>query len=119
MDWCKKSGLSSFYIIQGNFICEFCYRICGYENKGEQIQKKNDILQICECGKLNGVSTHSDYKHNFTAMLELIESKDELIIGIQPNKFMNLLFLGKFSYNSIFFVFEEMFQKLKKVEKDN
>ena len=111
-DWCEKSGLSALYIVEEKCVCEFCYRICGYDGKGKQLEKEKEMLQVCECEKLNGSLTHVDIKHICRSLEELISNKDELIMNISPEKFINLLFIGKSSYESIFFNFEEMIQKL-------
>ena len=114
-DWCEKSGLSALYIVEEKCVCEFCYRICGYDGKGKQLEKEKEMLQVCECEKLNGSLTHVDLKHIYRSLEELIINKDEVIMNISPEKFINLLFLGKSSYESIFFNFEEMIQKLKEL----
>lgn len=118
-DWCEKSGFSALYIVDEKCVCEFCYRICGYDGKGKQLEKEKEMLQVCECEKLNGSITHVDLKHIFRSLEELVSNKDELIMDISPEKFINLLFLGKSSYESIFFNFEEMIQKLRELNENN
>ena len=118
-DWCEKSGLSALYIVDERCVCEFCYRICGYDGKGKQLEKEKEMLQVCECEKLNGNLTHVDFKHIFRSLEELICNKGNLIMDISPEKFFNLLFLGKSSYESIFFNFEEMIQRIKELNKKN
>ena len=118
-DWCEKSGLSALYIVNEKCVCEFCYRICGYDGKGKQLEKEKEMLQVCECEKLNGSLTHVDLKHIYRSLEELISNNDELIMDISPEKFINLLFLGKSSYESIFFNFEEMIQKLNELNSSN
>ena len=118
-DWCEKSGFSALYIVNEKCVCEFCYRICGYDGKGKQLEKEKEMLQVCECEKLNGSITHVDLKHIFRSLEELVSNKDELIMDISPEKFINLLFLGKSSYEAIFFNFEEMIQKLRELNENN
>ena len=118
-DWCEKSGFSALYIVNEKCVCEFCYRICGYDGKGKQLEKEKEMLQVCECEKLNGSITHVDLKHIFRSLEELFSNKDELIMDISPEKFINLLFLGKSSYEAIFFNFEEMIQKLRELNENN
>ena len=118
-DWCEKSKLSALYIVDEKCVCEFCYRICGYDGKGKQLEKEKEMLQVCECEKLNGSLTHVDLKHIFRSLEELISSKDDLIMDISPEKFFNLLFLGKSSYEAIFFNFEEMILRIKELNSNN
>ena len=118
-DWCEKSRLSALYIVDERCVCEFCYRICGYDGKGKQLEKEKEMLQVCECEKLNGSLTHVDLKHIFRSLEELISNKDDLIMEMTPEKFFNLLFLGKSSYEAIFFNFEEMIQKIRELNSDN
>ena len=118
-DWCEKSRLSALYIVDERCVCEFCYRICGYDGKGKQLEKEKELLQVCECEKLNGSLTHVDLKHIFRSLEELISHKDDLIMDISPEKFFNLLFLGKSSYEAIFFNFEEMIQRIKELNANN
>ena len=118
-DWCEKSRLSALYIVDERCVCEFCYRICGYDGKGKQLEKEKEMLQVCECEKLNGSLTHVDLKHIFRTLEELISNKDDLIMDIVPEKFFNLLFLGKSSYEAIFLNFEEMIQRIRELNSDN
>ena len=39
-DWCEKSRQSALYIVDDRCVCEFCYRICGYDVKGKQLEKE-------------------------------------------------------------------------------
>ena len=117
-DWCEKSLLSTLYIINDKCICEFCYRMCGYEGKGRPLEKEREMLQVCECENLNGSTTHVDLKKIYHKLEEIIDN-DNLILGIDPIKFINLLFLGKSSYESIFQNFEEMIQKLNLLNDNN
>jgi len=118
-DWCEKSRLSALYIVDEKCVCEFCYRICGYDGKGKQLEKEKEMLQVCECEKLNGSITHIDLKHIFRTLEELISNRDDLIMDISPEKFFNLLFLGKSSYEAIFFNFEEMILRIKELSSIN
>ena len=118
-DWCEKSRLSTLYIVNEKCVCEFCYKICGYDDKGKELEKEKEMLQVCECEKLNGKLTHADLKHIFRILEELISNKDDLIMEITPEKFFNLLFLGKSSYESIFVNFEEMIQRIKELGPNN
>ena len=118
-DWCEKSRLSALYIVDERCVCEFCYRICGYDGKGKQLEKEKEMLQVCECEKLNGSLTHVDLKHIFRSLEELISNKDDLIMELTPEKFFNLLFLGKSSYEAIFFNFEEMIQRIRELNNKN
>ena len=118
-DWCEKSRQSALYIVDDRCVCEFCYRICGYDGKGKQLEKEKEMLQVCECEKLNGSITHVDLKHIFRSLEELISNKDDLIMDISPDKFFNLLFLGKSSYEAIFFNFEEMIQRIRDLNSKN
>ena len=118
-DWCEKSRLSTLYIVDGKCVCEFCYKICGYNNKGRELEKEKEMLQVCECEKLNGKLTHADLKHIFRILEELISNKDDLIMDINPERFFNLLFLGKSSYESIFTNFEEMIIRINELNDTN
>ena len=118
-DWCEKSRLLTLYIVDEKCVCEFCYRICGYGDKGRELEKEKEMLQVCECEKLNGNMTHVDLKHIFRSLEELITNKDDLIMDISPQKFFNLLFLGKASYDNIFINFEEMIQRIKELNPKN
>ena len=118
-DWCEKSRLSTLYIVDEKCVCEFCYKICGYDNKGRELEKEKEMLQVCECEKLNGKLTHTDLKHIFRLLEELISNKDDLIMEISSERFFNLLFLGKSSYESIFVNFEEMIIKIKDLNPKN
>ena len=117
-DWCEKSLLSTLYIVNDKCICEFCYRMCGYEGKGRPLEKEKEMLQVCECENLNGSTTHVDLKKIYRKLEEIID-KQNLILGIDPIKFINLLFLGKSSYESIFQNFEEIVQNLNSVNDKN
>ena len=117
-DWCEKSSLSTLYIVDEKCICEFCYQMCGYEGKGRPLEKEREMLQVCECENLNGSITHIDLKKIYHKLEEIID-KDHLILGIEPIKFINLLFLGKSSYESIFQNFEEMIQSLNSLNDSN
>ena len=114
-DWCEKSRLSTLYIVDEKCVCEFCYKICGYGNRGRELEKEKEMLQVCECEKLNGKLTHADLKHIFRTLEELISNKDDLIMDIKPERFFNLLFLGKSSYEAIFINFEEMIIRIKEL----
>ena len=118
-DWCEKSRLSTLYIVDEKCVCEFCYKICGYGNKGRELEKEKEMLQVCECEKLNGKLTHADLKHIFRILEELISNKDDLIMDISPERFFNLLFLGKSSYESIFVNFEEMILRFQELNPSN
>jgi len=118
-DWCEKSRLSTLYVIDGKCVCEFCYRICGYEGKGKPLEKEKEMLQVCECEELNGAITHTDLKKLYKKFEDLLMSKSNLIFGLNPIQFFNLLFLGKSSYDSIFLNFEEMIQSFYKLNSDN
>ena len=117
-DWCEKSLLSTLYIVDDRCICEFCYRMCGYEGRGRPLEKEREMLQVCECESLNGSITHIDLKKIYRKLEEIID-KEYLILGINPIKFLNLLFLGKASYESIFQNFEEMIQNLNSLNDKN
>ena len=117
-DWCEKSLLSTLYIVDDRCICEFCYRMCGYEGRGRPLEKEREMLQVCECESLNGSITHIDLKKIYRKLEEIID-KEYLILGIDPIKFLNLLFLGKASYESIFQNFEEMIQNLNSLNDKN
>ena len=118
-DWCEKSRLSTLYIVDEKCVCEFCYKICGYGDRGRELEKEKEMLQVCECEKLNGKLTHADLKHIFRILEELVSSKDDLIMDITPQRFFNLLFLGKSSYESIFVNFEEMIIRIKELNPGN
>ena len=117
-DWCEKSLLSTLYIVNDKCICEFCYRMCGYEGKGRPLEKEREMLQVCECEYLNGKITHVELKKIYHKLEEIID-KENLILGIEPIKFINLLFLGKSSYETIFQNFEEMIQNLNSLNANN
>ena len=118
-DWCEKSRLSTLYIVDEKCVCEFCYKICGYGDRGRELEKEKEMLQVCECEKLNGKLTHADLKHIFRTLEELISKKDDLIMDITPERFFNLLFLGKSSYEAIFINFEEMIIRIKELNPQN
>ena len=111
-DWCEKRLLSTLHIIGEKCICEFCYRMCEYEGKGRPLEKEREMLQVCECESLNGNITHMDLKEIYRKLEEIIDKDQYLILGIEPIKFLNLLFLGKSSYESIFQNFQEMIQNI-------
>ena len=117
-DWCEKSSLSTLYIVDERCVCQFCYKMCGYEGRGRQLEKEREMLQVCECEYLNGSNTHGDLKIIYQK-LELIIDKHHLIFGIEPLKFLNLLFLGKSSFESIFNNFQEMIQNLNSLNDKN
>ena len=118
-DLCEKSGLSTLYVIEKKCVCEFCYRMCGYDGKGEPLEKEKEMLQVCECEDLNGISTHSDLKTIYKQFEEILLSKSNLIFGLEPIQFINLLFLGKSSYESLFFNFEEMIKNFYDLSPNN
>ncbi len=118
-DWCEKSRLSTLYVIEGKCVCEFCYRICGYEGKGKPLEKEKEMLQVCECEELNGAITHTDLKKLYKKFEDILSLKSNLIFGLDPIQFFNLLFLGKSSYESLFLNFEEMIQSFNKLNSDN
>ena len=118
-DWCEKSRLSTLYVVEGKCVCEFCYRICGYEGKGKPLEKEKEMLQVCECEELNGAVTHTDLKKLYKKFEDILSSKSNLIFGLDPIQFLNLLFLGKSSYESLFLNFEEMIQSFNKLNSDN
>ena len=118
-DWCEKSRLSTLYVFEGKCVCEFCYRICGYEGKGKPLEKEKEMLQVCECEELNGAVTHTDLKKLYKKFEEILSLKSELIFGLNPVQFLNLIFLGKSSYESLFLNFEEMIQSFNKLSSDN
>ena len=119
-DWCEKSRLSTLYVVEGKCVCEFCYRICGYEGKGKPLEKEKEMLQVCECEELNGAITHTDLKKLYKKFEDIIlSSKTNSIFGLDPIQFLNLLFLGKSSYESLFLNFEEMIQSFGKLNSDN
>ena len=39
-DLCEKSRLSTLYVIEGKCVCEFCYRMCGYDGRGQPLEKE-------------------------------------------------------------------------------
>ena len=118
-DWCEKSMLSTLHIIGEKCICEFCYRMCEYEGKGRPLEKEREMLQVCECESLNGNITHMDLKEIYRKLEEIIDKDQYLILGIEPIKFLNLLFLGKSSYESIFQNFQEMIQNINSLNGKN
>ena len=118
-DWCEKSMLSTLYIIGEKCICEFCYRMCEYEGKARTLEKEREMLQVCECESLNGNITHMDLKKIYHKLEEIIDKDHNLILGIEPIKFLNLLFLGKSSYESVFQNFQEMIQNINSLNSNN
>ena len=118
-DWCEKSRLSTLYVVEGKCVCEFCYRICGYEGKGKPLEKEKEMLQVCECEELNGAITHTDLKKIYKKFEDILSTKSNLIFGLDPIQFLNLLFLGKSSYESLFLNFEEMIQSFGKLDSNN
>ena len=118
-DWCEKSRLSTLYVVEGKCVCEFCYRICGYEGKGKPLAKEKEMLQVCECEELNGAVTHTDLKKLYKKFEDILFTKSNLIFGLDPIQFLNLLFLGKSSYESVFLNFEEMIQSFDKLGPNN
>ena len=77
------------------------------------------MLQVCECEELNGAITHTDLKKLYKKFEEILMNKSNLIFGLEPVQFLNLLFLGKSSYESLFLNFEEMIQNFNKLSPDN
>ena len=119
-DFCEKSRLSTLYIIEGKCVCEFCYRMCGYEGQGQPLEKEKEMLQVCECEDLNGIATHSDLKRIYKKFEDILSSsKTNLIFGLDPIQFINLLFIGKSSYESLFLNFEEMIQTFNELNPSN
>ena len=57
-DWCEKSRLSTLYVVDEKCVCEFCYKICGYGDRGRELEKEKEMLQVCECEKLNEIKSH-------------------------------------------------------------
>ena len=119
LDLCEKSGLSTLYVVEGKCVCEFCYRMCGYEGQGQPLEKEKEMLQVCECEDLNGILSHSDLKRIYKKFEDILLSKSNLIFGLEPVQFLNLLFLGKSSYESLFLNFEEMMQNFYELNKKN
>ena len=118
-DLCEKSRLSTLYVVDGKCVCEFCYRMCGYEGKGQPLEKEKEMLQVCECEDLNGVITHSDLKRIYKRFEDILASKSNLIFGLEPVQFLNLIFLGKSSYESLFLNFDEMIQNFYNLNPNN
>ena len=107
-DWCEKSGLSTLYVIDIKCVCEFCYRLCDLNEEGFPLEKEKEMLQICECEEINNGEQHTDLKKMYRNFEKLIQGKEKLILGkIEPLKFFNILFLGRYSYEALFFNFEE------------
>ncbi len=107
-DWCEKSGLSTLYVIDVKCVCEFCYRLCDLNEEGFPLEKEKEMLQICECEEINNGEQHTDLKKMYRNFEKLIQGKEKLILGkIEPLKFFNILFLGRYSYEALFFNFEE------------
>ena len=118
-DFCEKSRLSTLYVVEGKCVCEFCYRMCGYEGRGQPLEKEKEMLQVCECEDLNGIETHSDLKKIYKKFEDILSSKSNLIFGLDPIQFINLLFIGKSSYESLFNNFEEMIQNFNGLNQNN
>ncbi len=109
IDWCDKTGLTNLYVIDDICVCEFCYRLCGFYGKGIPLEKEKEMLQICECEEINNGYSHIDLKKIYRKFEELIKKSDYFILDkIEPLKFFNILFLGKHSYQSLFFNFDEV-----------
>ena len=107
-DWCEKSGLSTLYVIDIKCVCEFCYRLCDLNEEGFPLEKEKEMLQICECEEINNGEQHTDLKKMYRNFEKLIQKNEKLILGkIEPLKFFNILFLGRYSYEALFFNFEE------------
>ena len=118
-DLCEKSRLSTLYVVEGKCVCEFCYRMCGYEGRGQPLEKEKEMLQVCECEDLNGIATHGDLKRIYKKFEDILSLKSKLIFGLEPIQFINLLFLGKSSYESLFNNFEEMIQSFNELSPNN
>ena len=118
-DLCEKSRLSTLYVVEGKCVCEFCYRMCGYEGRGQPLEKEKEMLQVCECEDLNGIATHVDLKRIYKKFEDILSLKSKLIFGLEPIQFINLLFLGKSSYESLFNNFEEMIQSFNELSPNN
>ena len=118
-DLCEKSRLSKLYVIEGKCVCEFCYRMCGYDGKGQPLEKEKEMLQVCECEDLNGIFTHNDLKKIYKNFEDIISSKSNLIFGFDPIQFLNLLFLGKSSYESLFLNFNDLIESFYELNQNN
>ena len=84
--------------------------MCGYDGKGQPLEKEKEMLQVCECEDLNGIFTHNDLKKIYKNFEDIISSKSNLIFGFDPIQFLNLLFLGKSSYESLFLNFNDLIE---------
>ena len=108
-DWCDKTGLNHLYVVDDICVCEFCYILCGLEGMGRPLEIEKEMLQICECEELNNGYSHIDLKQIYRKLEGLIKSSDKLIMDkIEPLIFFNIMFLGKHSYQFLFFNFEEV-----------
>ena len=108
-DWCDKTGLNHLYVVDDICVCEFCYILCGLERMGRPLEIEKEMLQICECEELNNGYSHIDLKQIYRKLEGLIKSSDKLIMDkIEPLIFFNIMFLGKHSYQFLFFNFEEV-----------
>ena len=118
-DFCEKSKSTNLYVVDGVYICEFCYHLCGYEGKGELYDKQEEIPRVCECESLNGSITHIDLKLIYKKFEDAIIQDSNKILNIDPTEFMNLLFISKTGYEYLFNNFEEMIQSFYLLEEGN
>ena len=119
-DWCDKTGLNHLYVVDDICVCEFCYKLCGLEGMGVPLEIEKEMLQICECEELNNGYSHIDLKQIYRKFENLIKSSKYYIMDkIEPLIFFNILFLGKHSYQFLFFNFEEVINEFNHLDENS
>ena len=118
IDWCERTGLNNLYNIKGVCVCEFCLKLCGFED-GEKVLEENEMLQTCECEEINDGNCHNDLKQIYRKLEENLDDDNSFIYKINPIKLLNTMFMSKNSYKLLFSNFEESLKNFDKLAKDS
>ena len=110
-------GLTNRIKVKNLDICEFCYKLCGYEKDCIETETK---LENCQCLESNGKETHLEIK-NIYNNLEMLLNKNNILIldKIDPMKFINGIFVAESSYYNLFNDFDETIKEWNTLENDN
>ncbi len=116
-EWCSVFGLTNRIKVKNIDICEFCYKLCGYEKDCIETETK---LENCQCLQSNGKETHLEIK-NIYNNLEMLLNKNNILIldKIDPMKFINGIFVAESSYYNLFSDFDETIKEWNNLENDN